>query len=99
MRRGISGHGDAVEWLDKGGVAMKEKHTSRILIDLYKLNTLNAEGCLASGKKFTLGEEVVLAVGNWQGHKFIHEDEAVFDKKTGDHYELKHYSSRGDRSV
>lgn len=44
----------------------------RVLIDLEKLNTLNAEGCLACGKKFSLGEEVVLALGKWQGLKYIH---------------------------
>ena len=62
----------------------------RVLIDLEKLNTLNAEGCLACGKKFNLGEEVVLALGKWQGLKYIHENEALFDKRTCEYYERGH---------
>lgn len=82
---------------EKGGVVMKEQDTRRILIDLNKLNTLNAEGCLACGKKFTLGEEVVLARGNWEGYKYIHKDEAIFDGKTSEHYVFRDYSPSGDR--
>jgi hypothetical protein len=66
---------------------MKNRTKLRILIDLEKLNSLNEEGCPACGGKFTLGEEVVLARGNWQGVKYIHENEAFFDKKTNEHYE------------
>lgn len=66
---------------------MENKRKLRILIDLEKLNTLNEEGCAACGRKFTLGEEVVLARGNWEGVKYIHENEAFFDKKTNEHYE------------
>jgi len=66
---------------------MDNKRKLRILIDLEKLNTLNEEGCLACGGRFTLGEEVVLARGEWEGVKYIHENEAFFDKKTKEHYQ------------
>jgi hypothetical protein len=72
---------------------METKGKYRTLIDLEKLNTLNAEGCLACGKKFTLGEEVVLARGKWQGLKYIHENEAVFDRSSDVHYERKHHQA------
>jgi hypothetical protein len=63
--------------------------TQKIIIDLEKLNRLNAQGCPACKKKFTLGEMAVLACGSWQGAKYIHENEAVFDKKTSTYYERK----------
>ena len=62
---------------------MKNKGLTRTLMDLEKLNTFGAEGCLACGKEFTLGEPVVLARGKWKGLKYIHEDEAIFDEKMG----------------
>ena len=76
-----------------GDVIMKAQHMRRVLIDLNKLNTLNDEGCVACGKKFTLGEEVVLARGNWEGHKYIHKDEAIFDENTKDHVDVSYQSS------
>jgi len=63
----------------------------KIMIDLEKLNSLNAEGCPACKRKFTLGEMVVLACGPWQGAKYIHENEAVFDKTTSAYFERKCY--------
>ena len=72
---------------------MAEKKMNRILIDLEKLNRLNAEGCLACGRKFSLGDPVVLARGKWQGFKYIHENEAIFDKKTDSHYDRKYYAA------
>ena len=66
---------------------MNHEKESRILIDLEKLNTLNEEGCAACGGKFTLGELVVLARGQWKGRKFVHENEAFFDKRTNEYYE------------
>jgi hypothetical protein len=57
-----------------------------------KLNKFNAEGCLACGRKFTLGDPVVMARGKWQGLKYIHENEAIFDEKTGAHCERGHQS-------
>ena len=72
---------------------MTAQDPPRILIDLEKLNANNAEGCLVCGKKFTLGEEVVLARGNWKGHRYIHEYEAIFDEKASEHFELVYYLS------
>ena len=69
------------------------KRKLRTLIDLEKLNTLNEEGCLACGNKFTLGEEVVLARGKWQGFKYIHENEAVFDQNADVHYERRYHEA------
>jgi hypothetical protein len=64
------------------------------IIDLEKLNTLNAEGCAACGRKFTLGETVVKACGAWDGPpKFIHENEAVWDKSTAGFIERRCYES------
>ena len=60
---------------------MRKRHHS--IIDLQKLNELNEEGCPACGRKFSLGDPVALACGAWEGGpKYIHENEAVFDKKT-----------------
>ena len=39
------------------------------------------------------GEEVVLARGNWEGHRYIHEYEAIFDEKASEHFELVYYLS------
>ena len=66
----------------------------KILIDLEKLNRLNAEGCAVCKKKFTLGETVVLACGPWQGAKYIHENEAVFDRTTSTHYIMEQRRER-----
>ena len=72
---------------------MESRKRNKILIDLEKLNRLNADGCLACGHKFSLGDEVVLARGKWQGFKYIHENEAIFDKRTDTHYERRHYAT------
>jgi hypothetical protein len=66
----------------------------KIILYLEKLNELNAEGCPACNRKFTLGETVVLACGPWEGTKYIHENEAVFDKKTALYYERRCYPNR-----
>jgi hypothetical protein len=76
---------------------METHSRSKILIDLEKLNTLNTEGCPACGRKFALGEAVVLACGNWEGERYIHEDEAIFDKKTNSHYERRYYEAMKER--
>jgi len=71
----------------------RKKHT--LLIDLEKLNTLNAEGCPACGQKFSLGETAVLAGGLWEGApRIIHENDAVWDPKTASFVERKYYFSR-----
>jgi hypothetical protein len=67
----------------------------KTIIDLVKLNELNAEGCPACGRKFNLGEPVVMACGAWEGPpKYIHENEAIFDKKAGSYFERRCYASR-----
>lgn len=71
---------------------MEDKGKFKILIDLEKMNTLT-EGCLACGHKFNLGDEVVLARGKWEGFKYIHENEAVFDKNLNAHYERRYYAA------
>ena len=76
---------------------METHSRSKILIDLEKLNALNAEGCPACGREFALGEAVVLACGNWEGESYIHEDEAAFDKKTNSFYERRYYEAMKER--
>jgi hypothetical protein len=72
---------------------LRRKHT--LLIDLEKLNTLNAEGCPACGQKFTLGEIAVFACGFWEGApRIIHENDAVWDAKTASFVERKCYEFR-----
>jgi hypothetical protein len=67
----------------------------KLVLDIEKVSTLNAEGCAACGKKFSLGDTVVPACGAWEGGvKFIHENEAVFDKKTSLYYERKFYRAK-----
>jgi len=78
---------------------MKAHSRPKTLIDLEKLNTLNPEGCPACGRKFELGEAVVLACGNWEGKRYIHEDEATFDKKTSAYYERRYFEAVEERST
>ena len=62
----------------------KNKDSQKTIINLELLNSLNEEGCPACGNKFTLGEPVVLACGDWgSSKKLIHENEAIFDKQSG----------------
>jgi hypothetical protein len=74
-----------------GAVSLERKERFRVFIDLEKLNRLNSEGCLACGRKFSLGDEVVLAGGKWRGFKYIHKSEAVFDKHSNQHYERRYF--------
>ena len=72
-----------------------EKKKQTFIIDLEKLNTLNAEGCAACGRKFALGETVVRACGAWEGPpKLIHENEAVWDIGSSSFMERRCYESR-----
>jgi hypothetical protein len=74
------------------------KATGKFIIDRERLNTLNAEGCPACGKKFTLGDTAVVACGAWEdGAKVIHEAEAVFDPDTGGYVERRCYHARRGR--
>ena len=77
---------------------MEIERGSKTLIDLEKLNTLNPEGCPACGRMFELGEPIVLACGNWEGERYIHEDEAAFHKKTNAYYERRYYETMKERS-
>ncbi len=71
-----------------------DKDKFKMMLDLEKVNELNAEGCVACGRKFALGETVVLACGAWEGgSKFIHENEAVFDTKTSSYVERRCYAA------
>ena len=76
-------------------MAHSDKKQLKTIIDLEKLNSLNAEGCPACGRKFTLGEPVVLACGAWEGKpKYIHENEAIFDQASSSYFERRCYESR-----
>ncbi|MEW5910002.1 MAG: hypothetical protein AB1659_09420 [Thermodesulfobacteriota bacterium] len=67
----------------------------KMILDLEKVNQLNEEGCPACGKKFTLGDTVVLACGAWEGGaKYIHISEAVFDQKEKAFIERRCYEAR-----
>jgi hypothetical protein len=65
-----------------------------VMLDHEKLNLLSPEGCAACGGTFTLGETVVLACGPWEGAKFVHEAEAVWDEATSAFVERRCYRSR-----
>jgi len=67
----------------------------RFIMDLERLNRFNSEGCPACGKKFSLGDPVVVACGAWEGGaKVVHENEAVFDRTTGQYVERRCYAAR-----
>ena len=72
-------------------VPMKTENPQKkkFIMDLEKLNTYNAEGCLACGRKFNLGDTVVIACGTWTGGKPIHESEAVFDERISTYVDRK----------
>ena len=61
---------------------------NKVIVDLNLLNTLNESGCVACGKKFSLGDTVVCACGFWEGgSRFIHEREAIYDIASSSYYE------------
>ena len=67
----------------------------KFIMDLELLNRYNSEGCPACGKKFSLGDPVVVACGAWEGGaKVIHEYEAVFDHTTQQFVERRCHSAR-----
>ena len=54
----------------------QRQHKTKFIMDLEMLNTHNAEGCAACGRKFNLGDTVVVACGGWEGGpKLVHERE------------------------
>ncbi|MEH0021840.1 MAG: hypothetical protein V6Z89_19455 [Desulfobacter sp.] len=65
------------------------------VVDLNILNTHNHKGCEACNQKFTLGETVVMACGDWPDGcaRLIHEQDAVFDPATRVWYERGYYRS------
>ena len=66
----------------------------KIIMDLESLNTSNAQGCPACGRKFSLGDTAVLACGAWGGTpRYIHESEAVLDGETGRYFERGYFRS------
>ena len=73
---------------------MKRKK-QKFIMDLERLNRFNGEGCPACGRKFSLGEPVVVACGAWEGGaRLVHENEAVFDHGTGQYVERRCYAAR-----
>ncbi len=63
------------------------------IVDREMVNTLS-EGCPACGRKFTMGETVVMACGDWEGGpKFIHENEAVYNPEKNCYFERKFYEA------
>jgi len=51
--------------------------------------------CPACGQPFNLGDPVVLACGAWEGPAtLVHENEAVYDKNTGQYVERKCYEAQ-----
>ena len=67
----------------------------KYIVDLAMLNTYNKKGCESCNQKFNFGDTVVLACGDWPDDcaKLIHENEAVFDKKTNTYYQRTYYHS------
>lgn len=64
----------------------------KMILNLEKLNELNGKGYAG---KFALGDTVVLACGGWEGGpRWIHEREAVFDRKSNAYIERKCYQAR-----
>jgi len=73
-----------------------KRNKQRIIIDRELLNRYNDKGCPACGRKFSLGEPVVVACGAWEGGaKLIHENEAVHDFHSGQFIERRCYAARG----
>jgi hypothetical protein len=64
----------------------------KMILDLEKLSDLNARGYAG---KFCLGDTVVLACGAWSGGpRWMHEHEAIFDRRTGTYFERRCFAAR-----
>lgn len=73
---------------------MGNRRPRKYIMDLEKLTAHNAEGCPACGRKFSLGDTTVMACGAWaDGAKLIHENEAVFDERSGTYIERRCFSA------
>ena len=69
----------------------------KTIIDREKLMRLKT--CAACGRPFNLGDPVALACGAWEGPpRFIHENEAVYDRNTMSYIERKCYQARNPES-
>ncbi len=66
---------------------------TKYIVDLAILNSHNKNGCEACHRKFNLGDTVVMACGPWADScsRLIHENEAVFDKKSQTYFERHYY--------
>ena len=72
----------------------RSKDKWKTIIDREKLMEHNEEGCPSCGKKFTLGDPVVYACGDWEGpQKLVHENEAVYDKTSAVYVERSCYEA------
>jgi hypothetical protein len=69
-------------------VKLTSQNPAKTIINRELLMTLKT--CPACGQPFNLGDPVVLACGAWEGPAtLIHENEAVYDKGTGQYVERK----------
>lgn len=72
-------------------MASSKNNSFKMIIDLETLNELNGKGYAG---KFSLGDTVVLACGPWKdGPRWLHENEAVFDKRRGTYVERNCYTA------
>ncbi|MEJ2039939.1 MAG: hypothetical protein P8X55_13555 [Desulfosarcinaceae bacterium] len=70
------------------------------IMGLEHLNAVNAQGCSACGRKFNLGDPVVVACGAWEGGpRVIHEQEAVYDAASGGFIERKCQAARTSAAI
>lgn len=77
---------------------MRNSHgnTMKTIIDREKLMKLKT--CAACQRPFNLGDSVVMACGAWEGPaRLIHENEAVFDRKSNSFIERKCYAAKSQR--
>ncbi|MFP4474083.1 MAG: hypothetical protein ACLFOY_00895 [Desulfatibacillaceae bacterium] len=50
-----------------------------ILVDREMVHNLASQGCAICGHGFAMGETVVPAEGEWEGTRYVHEQEAVWE--------------------
>jgi hypothetical protein len=87
---------DTANWLKRKENEMNDINACKpkIIMDLEALNATNAQGWVACGRKFSLGDTAVLACGAWgDGSRYIHENEAVQDTRTSQYFERGYYMS------
>lgn len=71
-----------------------KKEALKSIVDRNLLMNLNADGCPACGGKYSLGEPIVLSCGAWEGLKWIHEKDAVFDTSCSAFLERRYFESK-----